>query len=335
MCGLDSQILKKWRWRICAAIFLLFVNRAAIADSEKIAVFLPVAQEPYKSIYQQVISGVRSAAEASASNVSVEAFLLDKTSNSEQINSALDDQNIVNIIVLGRLGWRLAKQLANKTIDITKPNGDISTQKKYNIISGALPITPNGISGISLITDPSDLFRYLLQVAPKVKNIHVAYSEKNQWLIDLAQVEANTQGLNFFAKKVQTTKQAIEYYQRLFASGVAQQDALWLPLDKITSHDKVILPIVLENAWAKEVAVFSSKPSHAKRGVLFSTYPDNFSLGKDLFSMTQSLAKNPEQILFSPLKSTLLAVNLRTAAHLGFKYSNKQQKQFKLTFPEY
>jgi putative ABC transport system substrate-binding protein len=37
---------------------------------------------------------------------------------------------------------------------------------------------------------------------------------------------------------------------------------------------------------------------------------------------------------FSALISTLLAVNLRTAAHLGFKYSKEQQKNFQLTFPE-
>ena len=80
--------------------------------------------------------------------------------------------------------------------------------------------------------------------------------------------------------------------------------------------------------------VFSSKPSHAKRGALFSTYPDNFALGKHLFTMVQELEKQPEQKNFAALKSTLLAVNLRTAAHLGLKYSYEQQQQFKLTFPQ-
>jgi putative ABC transport system substrate-binding protein len=80
--------------------------------------------------------------------------------------------------------------------------------------------------------------------------------------------------------------------------------------------------------------VFSSKPSHAKRGVLFSTYPDNFALGKHLFTMVHELEQQPEQKNFAALKSTLLAVNLRTAAHLGLKYSSEQQQSFKLTFPE-
>ncbi|MEY8214598.1 MAG: hypothetical protein RPR97_08965, partial [Colwellia sp.] len=119
-----------------------------------------------------------------------------------------------------------------------------------------------------------------------------------------------------------------------FDSAVSNQDAIWLPLDRISSNDKVTLPFVLKKAWSKEVVVFSSKPSHAKRGALFSTYPDNFSLGEHLFTMVQELEKQPDQKDFSPLQSTLLAVNLRTAAHLGLKYSAKQQQLFKLTFPK-
>ena len=88
------------------------------------------------------------------------------------------------------------------------------------------------------------------------------------------------------------------------------------------------------NVTPYSVAVFSSKPSHAKRGALFSTYPDNFALGQHLFSMVQDLKYQPEQKNFAALKSTLLAVNLRTAAHLGLKYSSEQKQKFELTFPQ-
>ena len=90
----------------------------------------------------------------------------------------------------------------------------------------------------------------------------------------------------------------------------------------------------MEKAWAREIVVFSSKPSHAKRGALFSTYPDNFVLGQHLFKMVNELALLPEDKKFAPLSSMQLAVNLRTAAHLGLKYSAEQQQKFKLTFPQ-
>lgn len=302
---------------------LLFWGKIAYvyADQNKltnIAIFYPQAKEPYRSIYQEIILGINNEATAAKLPINLIQHTLRKYFSVAKIIAQLEQQHIQKVIVLGRLGWKLAKKLP----------------AKFNVVSGALPISPNGISGISLITDPAYLFKYLAQVAPQVKRIHVAYSKRNKWLIKLAKKAAKEQHLELDLKLVVSTKQAISFYQALFKSKVSAQDALWLPLDRISSHDRITLPLILEKAWSKEMVVFSSKPSHAKRGVLFSTYPDNFVLGKHLFTMVKDLDKQPQQKNFSALKSTLLAVNLRTAAHLGLKYSTKQQQQFKLTFPE-
>jgi len=299
---------------------------AYAAPINKIAIFYPKAKEPYRSIYQEIISGSDSASIELKKSFSFEKFLIEKNFNSDAIANQLKEKNITKVIVLGHSGWKLAKKLSKRLL----PNGN----KAFHVVSGALPISPSDISGISLITDPGYLFNYLKQVAPNVKTIHVAYSQRSAWLIELAKAAAQQQGLTLQLKLVASTKESITFYQQLFNSGVSAQDAIWLPLDRISSNDKVTLPFILEKAWSKEIVVFSSKPSHAKRGALFSTYPDNFALGKHLFTMVQELDKQPEQKNFSPLKSTLLAVNLRTAAHLGLKYSAKQQQLFELTFPK-
>ena len=315
---------------ICVSTSLL-LGRFAYAENIKqinnnIAIFYPEAKEPYHSIYQNIIAGCVNAASQDEQVISYEKFIITKKFNSQKIAQTLKQKRIYKVIVLGRSGWKLAKALA-KFID------EDST-KTFQVVSGALPISPNGVSGISLITDPAYLFGYLNQVAPKVKQVHIAYSEKSTWLIDLAKNAALEKGLVLNLKYVTSTAQAIAFYQQVFDSGVSSKDAIWLPLDNISSHDKITLPLILKKAWAKEVVVFSSKPSHAKRGALFSTYPDNFALGKHLFTMVQELEHQPKQKNFAALKSTLLAVNLRTAAHLGLKYSAKQQQQFKLTFPQ-
>ena len=197
-----------------------------------------------------------------------------------------------------------------------------------------MPIRPNGISGISLISDPARLFSYLGLLAPNVKTIHIAYSDRNHWLIKLAEIAADERGLKLNQKRVSSTAEAIDFYNSLFDSGLGSEDAIWLPLDRVSSQDKITLPLILEKAWSSEVAVFSSKPSHAKRGVLFSTYPDNSLLGERLFHMVNELAESSVEKRFTALKSLQLAVNLRTAAHLGLKYSNEERQQFKVTFPE-
>ena len=291
-----------------------------------VAVFYPKTKEPYQSIYQEIISGSDNASIKLKGSTNIQKIILDKKFDSDAIANQLTEKNIRKVIVLGHSGWKLAKELSKRLL----PNG----QKYFQVVSGALPISPGDISGVSLITDPSDLFSYLKQVAPNVKRIHVAYSKENNWLIELAKISAEKQGLMLKLKHVTNTKEAINFYQTLFKSEVSNQDAIWLPLDRISSNDQVTLPLILKNAWLKEVVVFSSKPSHAKRGALFSTYPNNLSLGEHLFTMVQALDKKPGQKDFSPLTSTMLAVNLRTAAHLGLKYSANQQKQFKLTFPK-
>ncbi|MCW8834637.1 MAG: hypothetical protein OQK09_13075 [Colwellia sp.] len=294
--------------------------------ANKVAIFYPQAREPYSSIYQSIISGSIEAAQENNQTIDIEEFIIKKNFNVEEIANNLKQKHINKVIVLGRSGWKLAKELSTFTLD--------KQAKKFQIVSGALPIMPNGVSGISLITDPAYLFDYLKQVAPKIKKIHVAYSERSAWLIELAKEAALKKGLTLNLQKVSDTAAAIAFYQQIFTSDELSEDAIWLPFDRISSHDKITLPLILEKAWAKEIVVFSSKPSHAKRGVLFSTYPDNFALGKHLFTMVQELEKQPEQKNFAALKSTLLAVNLRTAAHLGLKYSSEQQQLFKLTFPQ-
>jgi len=310
--------LRRFRLFIFLVISCLHSGSALAAGSDDIAIFYPNVAEPYKTIYQEILSGVESAKLNDEQVRQLVVFTLEKDFDSERIKQQLKNKKIKKVIVLGRSGLKLARLLSDEFI----------------VISGALPITPKTIPGVSLIADPHYLFKYLAQVATKVTTIHVAYSEPNSWLIELAEIAAKNQGYILDAEKVSSTKQALAYYQMLFDKALTHKDAIWLPLDRVTSQDKVTLPFILEKAWAHDIVVFSSKPSHAKRGALFSIYPDNFGLGGQLYEMIKSADGKSSARSFSTLISMLLAVNLRTAAHLGFKYSQEQQENFQLTFPE-
>jgi putative ABC transport system substrate-binding protein len=50
---------------------------------------------------------------------------------------------------------------------------------------------------------------------------------------------------------------------------------------------KVILPLLLERSWEQNLVLFSSKPAHAKRGALFSMFPNHLELGKQLAVMIE------------------------------------------------
>jgi hypothetical protein len=94
--------------------------------------------------------------------------------------------------------------------------------------------------------------------------------------------------------------------------------------------------------------VFSGNPSHSRRGLLFSMYPDNTRLGQALGQLAQeiqvrhqqtgsslkvgdTIAPQEQHIHILPLEHLHTGVNLRTAEHLGISISRDQE--FDIIFP--
>ncbi len=113
---------------------------------------------------------------------------------------------------------------------------------------------------------------------------------------------------------------------------------------------------ILEQAWEKNLVVFSGNPSHIRRGLLFSMYPDNTRLGQALGQLAQeiqvrheqtgssleaenpdtgipaeSLAPHKQHIHILPLEHLHTGINLRTAEHLGIEISREQE--FDIIYP--
>ena len=95
--------------------------------------------------------------------------------------------------------------------------------------------------------------------------------------------------------------------------------------------ERAILPLTLRESWNRNIAVFSSNPSHVPRGVLFSLYPDNRAMGRTLAAMAVEEGNGAASI--EPLGDLRVAVNLRTAEHLGLDLSSRQRREFDLVFP--
>lgn len=208
------------------------------------------------------------------------------------------------------------------------------TRIKKPIVVGALRFSPNGVSGISQSADPELLFQNLKKMTPGISRVLVVYNQStNSWLVKLAQIAAENTGIELEALPAKNLREAANHYRDLLNRLNSDSDAIWLLSDKVATDDKVILPLILETAWDKHLVVFSSNPSHAKRGALFSLYPDNFALGKRLVNIAKEISRTLKKKDVEPLKDLQVAVNLRTAAHLGIHFSQRQKKDFHLTFP--
>ncbi len=300
--------------KMCRSKFfsLLFCCLIANTVHGKLVVVYPSVPAPFDQIFNEILEGIDT---NHAGDIALKAIT--KKDSTEEVLEWIENIDSSMVIALGRSGYEVAKGLDDN----------------IPAVVGALPIKPNGVSGVSLIGDPKLLFDALSVLAPQINTVHVVYSPANEWLINLAQERANSMGLHLNMLKATDIKVAVKMYGELLDKLNVDEEALWLPLDPVTANEQVILPNLLKRSWEKNVVLFSSKPAHARRGALFSMYPDHNKLGSELVKMVTAMQQTQSDAGVIPLGDMKLAVNLRTAAHLGFNYKNQQKSQFHLTFP--
>jgi putative ABC transport system substrate-binding protein len=287
-------------------------NTQAIAGNPRIAVIYPETSGGYKQVFSAMVSGVEE-----HRNIDVFSLELPKQPDSGTVNDWLRENRVNSVIALGSTSYAMARELPD----------DIP------VTVGALVMSPDGYSGISLAGDPALFMEHLRTLAPEVRRVYIIYSKKDSgWLVKLAEESARKSGIELVAHEVDSTRQGLLQYDKVLEQVSGERDAIWLPLDTIVP-DKLILPKLLKTAWDKKIVVFSNNPLHAKKGVLFALFPDHKNMGFDLakLAIEQIDTTLPHQVL--PARNLKLAVNKRTASHLGLSYSKSQQREFDIVFP--
>lgn len=281
-----------------------------------IAVLYPDLGEPYRGVFAKIIEGIEE-----QSRVPVTSFAVGGKLSAQDIVNQLKRQEIKVVIALGRQGMKAASGL----------------EREFGVVAGGVVSLPDGeapgFSVVSLAPDPGMLFERLKRLMPAARRVLVVYDPRqNAWLMRLAREAARAQGLELQAVEVQDLKSAVHAYQELLASSDPKKDALWLPQDSTTVEESSVLPLVLEGAWSRNLTLFSSNVAHVKRGALFALYPNNQALGRQLAVSAQGIGNTLPGVV--PLKELLLAVNVRTANHLGLLVSSLRQR-VDLLFPEH
>ena len=311
MLGLLLRTLRLPLRPLLAGLLLLC---APLAYGATIAVLYPEVTGPYVRVFENIISGVED-----AHGVRVVSRTLEDDTSASDAEAWVRAEGAETVIALGQRGYKVAKEFS----------ADIP------VVVGAALVSPDGLSGISLAADPEQFFERLGALTPPVKRVFVVYSEQNNgWLVRRAQHLASGFGIRLIAYEADTMRGAVKNYLEMLDEARDPQDAIWLPLDNV-APDKTILPLVLEAAWKKRLVVFSNNPSHAKKGALFSLFPDHRGMGQRLAEMALALTHEggSSRPGIVPLRDLKVAVNLRTAAHLGMLYTPNQQRNFALVFP--
>jgi putative ABC transport system substrate-binding protein len=288
-----------------------------IAQGGAIAVIYPEIAEPYRSVFTQIIGGIEEKAKGRVTN-----FAVGPNVDIAELNNSLRRQDAKVVIALGRQGMKIASAL----------------DRDIGVVVGGVLATPGNetrdLQVNSLSPDPALLFSRLKGMMPGARRIFTVYDPRqNTWMMRLAREAARNLGLELVAHEAQDLRSAMHAYQEILDAADSGRDALWLPQDSTTVEDSSVLPLVLQESWKRNLAVFSSSFGHVRRGVLFSLYPNNAELGRHLAGSALGLlasGENGSGII--PLREVLMAVNLRTAKHLDIDVG--RQQKFDMVFPE-
>jgi putative ABC transport system substrate-binding protein len=284
-----------------------------------IAIVYPDLAEPYRSIFESIIAGIKDRVGAD-----VMSFPIGDNVDTVQLNARCRRAGVKVVIALGRQGLQAASMFDSDMSIVV--GGVISTPESDN----------RRLTGISLTPDPALLFTRLKTLMPGVKRVIVVYDpRRSDWVIKLARDAAKSIGVELVAHEAHDLAAAARIYKTVFANADGRKDAIWLPQDATTVDEGTILPLVLRESWNGGVTVFSSSFLHVKKGVLFALYPNNFGLGRSLAEEALDvLSGDSDSRGMLPLRDVSTAVNLRTASHIGLNIGYQQQRMFDSIFPE-
>ncbi|MCB1954823.1 MAG: hypothetical protein KDG55_04065 [Rhodocyclaceae bacterium] len=289
---------------------------AAPTAAVGVAVLYPKLEEPFGTVFQQIVTGI----EAALHNPVV-SIALAGTDAVESIEQVLREHGTRVVIALGRHGLEVATSLADR----------------LPVVGGAVLASPTDGSGadtvVSLTPDPDLLFQRLRVLSPGSRRIFVVHSSSNDWLIEIARRAARAQKLELVATAASDRQSAVKAYRDIMKDA-RPMDAIWLPQDALVVDRDVVLPFVLQGSWDRSLVLFSSTLGHVQRGALFALYPDNHRMGEHLASSALALDKHSrqEQTQVEPLRELLAAINVRTASHLGLDVDDSLA-DYALTFP--
>lgn len=292
----------------------------AHAKSPSVAVVYPEVRDPYRGVFLEIARGMEEELGQSVSHY----VLSDRQDSTDKLIAEMKSDDIDVVVTLGRAGLAVAKPLS----------------AVFPVVIGGALIRPDeapqGITGISLTPAPEILFDNLKRLVPETRQITVIFDpQQTAWEIEHAEKAARERGFTLNAQPAENLRVSSGLFRQILVEIQGNTIALWLPRENAAMDEQTLLPVVLKEAWEKNFVVFSSNLDHVRKGALFSLYPDNFGMGRSLATLAQQQAQQggTKAETIKPLRDLLVAVNLRTAEHLGLHFSNQTRREFAMVFP--
>ncbi len=313
----QNHLITRRQLALCAvASFPVAFGLRAQSSVGTVAVLFPDVDEPFRSVFSQIVDGIEDRLPGRVIRMALSA-----RQTQAELSDDLQRREVRLVIALGRQGLNTAARL----------------DERLPVVLGGVLGVPETTSRVfavhSLAPYPSMIFSNWRQMVPAAQRVHVVFDPRqNAWLIKLARDAARQLGLELNVLEALDLTTSLRQHEQALATMDPKRDALWLLQDTTTVEDSAVLPLVLSEAWKRQLVVLSSSLAHVKRGVLMAPFPDNRRMGRALAeSALRQMAGGKAADGVLPLRELRSAVNSRTASHLGLDLS---LGRFDLVLPE-
>ena len=323
--------INRWTRHIAFSPILLAVafvtamewsSRCVAETTVSVGVLYPEVREPYDSIFRSIIEGIRS-----VPGIESKDYALTSDSDLKALPGWLNGGSFDAVIALGTRCLRMSEQLPSNLPTVV------------GAVQMSADLTERHITGIVLSPDPDVLFARLVAVAPRVRRVNVVYNpEVNGWLISRAKKAAIARGISLNALPASSFREAASRLRRLLSQSTSDLDTIWILQDNSIFDERTMLPSILKTAWDRRLIVISNTPTDVKRGVLLGLYPNNHAMGARLGRLAIKVAAKGDHAAddpgVMPLQDLHVAINARTAKHLGLEIPRRDLETYDLVFPE-
>ena len=300
--------------------FLAFLTLLALfpryLNAEATGVIYPTVSKPLQRVFSEIKSGI-----VSDNGKNISLFKLDDETTAVDFSNWQKKVKLQRLIVLGNR----AKKFVESQPDSVKALTFGAIRKiKLNRQQAA----------VSIIPAPKSMLSQLLAIAPSVKRVFVIENTSNgNDLVNQAILSGKSLSLEVIVRQAATPQAFAQALKEIIAQMRPGADAFWLS-HNAEPINKKLLQQTLVDAWNRNLIIFSSNLADVKRGALFAVFPDNVLMGRQLYELAnRKNTTNANNLEYA--KHLHIALNRRTASHLGINFSRNDLKLFKLVYPPY
>lgn len=296
--------------RVVWTVVLLGVLLCQGALALPLLAVYPEVVDPYREAFEQIMDGL-----AQTSGLALEKKMITATTSPEDLFRFVED---LPTVLLGQRTVALYER--TKT-------------KNHPVFIGAVNAVPGQITGpgISLTLDPTLYLQTLHELAPHIRRIVVYYNAREQQWFSQVESAASTRGLSVEGIATPDALELVRQLGATFKTLDPTTTALWFGRNTLALNPNLLYPYVFEQTWDRHIVAFSEVLSHARLGLLFAIHSDYIQYGRELGVLIEQKAPAPV-LRFS--RSGQLALNARTAQHLGIALSDELLRRARSVFPQ-